>query len=42
MAVSTLSVPSEDPSSTTTISTASGMSTARMRRMISATVVRSL
>ena len=42
MAASTLSVPSVDPSSTTTTSTVSGTSAARTRRTISATVVRSL
>ena len=38
-APSTLSVPSDEPSSTTMTSSVRGSSTARMRRMISATVV---
>ncbi len=42
MAPSTLSEPSLDPSSTTMIWSTTGSSTARMRRMTSATVVRSL
>ena len=42
MAPSTLSEPSLDPSSTTTIWSTTGSSTARMRRITSATVVRSL
>ena len=41
-AVRTFSVPSDDPSSTTMTSTLTGTSTARMRRMTSATVTRSL
>ena len=41
-ALSTLSVPSLEPSSTTITCRRSGSSTARMRRMISATVDRSL
>ena len=42
MAASTLSVPSEEPSSTTTTSTSMGSSTALIRRITSPTVVRSL
>ena len=41
-AESTLPVPSVDPSSTTTTSSCIGNSTARMRRRISAMVLRSL
>ena len=41
-AASTLSVPSDDPSSTTITSTSTGSSTARIRRITSATVERSL
>ena len=42
MAPRTLSEPSLEPSSTTMICSTSGISTARMRRITSATVVRSL